>query len=147
MDALRSDRGWNYLRRRQWNEKRIASRAHEALIGREFMDSHNSHLELSVVDRVAAALYERRAGRRGGWDSMPSFVQDNYRKDARVAINAVRDVLLDPTDAMIDAANRASPASTVVMLRSAIAASPISPNDVDTPEYIPDRDASRLIRI
>ncbi|MCX8282496.1 hypothetical protein OSJ77_20090 [Phyllobacterium sp. 0TCS1.6C] len=111
------------------------------------MDSYDRNPEFSIVDRVAMALYERRAGRRGGWDSMPPFVQENYRKDARAAINAVRNVLLEPTDAMIDAANRASPSTTVVMLRSAIDASPLSPKVMDIPERIPSRDAPRFTRI
>lgn len=90
------------------------------------MSSHSYDAARRAVDIVAMALYERRTGRHGGWESMPSFVQDNYRADARAAMAAVRVVLLEPTDEMIKAANGATPSTTVVMLRSSIKASPIA---------------------
>lgn len=79
-----------------------------------------------IVMAVAKELFKRRHGKAGDWDGLPAFVQKNYKEDAFVAVQTIRDVLLRPTDAMIDAANRSTPATTGAMIVAAINASELN---------------------
>jgi hypothetical protein len=79
-----------------------------------------------IIKLVAQAIQRRRTGETTSWETLPSFVRKNYKDEAEEAIRVVKDVLSEPTDAMIDAANRSAPSTTASMIRAAIAASDIN---------------------
>lgn len=59
-----------------------------------------------AVERVAKAIYESRDERVRhnrdepfAWETMPDFVQDGYREDARAALTAIDGLYEDGDDA------------------------------------------------
>lgn len=90
------------------------------------MSEQNGEDCSALVKRVAKELFIRRNGKAGNWDSLPFFVRKNYKDDAFAAIQTIREVLLHPTDAMIDAANRSAPSTTSAMIIAAIRASALN---------------------
>ena len=59
-----------------------------------------------IIERVARAIYEGRNGPGcRAWGSQPASHQEPYLKDARAAIEAMR----EPTEAMLDAGKWVSP--------------------------------------
>jgi hypothetical protein len=55
-----------------------------------------------AIERVAQAIYDSRDARVRhntdepfAWETMPDFVQDSYREDARAALRAIDDLYDD----------------------------------------------------
>ncbi|MBA8879281.1 hypothetical protein [Phyllobacterium myrsinacearum] len=80
----------------------------------------------ALVNKVAKELFKRRHGKAADWDNLPLFVRKNYEDDACTAIETIREVLMHPTNEMIDAANRSLPSTTSGMIIAAIKASELN---------------------
>lgn len=83
MDELRADRAC------------LQSRPHYgALCTRP--SGKNKGEEMSVIERVAKAIYENRNGRGcKQWTIIPKSHQDPYRSDARAALEAIKAAIFE----------------------------------------------------
>jgi hypothetical protein len=78
-----------------------------------------------LVDQVAKTLFYDRRSDGDLWDKAPHFVRMNYVGLAEKVMGLLHQVLREPTDEMIDAANRARPTLTSRTIQAAIDASPL----------------------
>ncbi len=86
---------------------------------------------LKLIEAIAKAIHAHRSTGTQKWESIPDFIRQTYRDYASVALPVVYDVLRDPTNEMIDAANRARPSVTSRTIQAAIEASPLNPERPD----------------
>ncbi|MEP7456747.1 hypothetical protein [Phyllobacterium sp. SB3] len=84
-----------------------------------------------LIEAVAKAIHAYRSTGTQEWEKIPDFIRQTYRDYASVALPVVYDVLRDPTNEMIDAANRARPSVTSRTIQAAIEASPLNPENQD----------------
>jgi hypothetical protein len=84
-----------------------------------------------LIEAVAKAIHAYRSTGTQDWEKIPDFIRQTYRDYAGAALPVVYDVLYDPTNEMIDAANRARPSVTSRTIQAAIEASPLNPRNQD----------------
>lgn len=86
-----------------------------------------AHEEL--IEAVAIAIHAYRSTGTQDWETIPDFIRQTYRDYAGAALPVVYNVMRDPTNEMIDAANRARPSVTSRTIQAAIEASPLNPDN------------------
>ncbi|QND50603.1 hypothetical protein HB779_01075 (plasmid) [Phyllobacterium sp. 628] len=82
----------------------------------------------NLIESIAKAIHSQKYTGSQHWDSIPDFVRQTYREYAKAAIPVVYNVMRDPSNEMIDAANRARPSVTSRTIQAAVDASPLNPN-------------------